>query len=119
MSGFVIEFVFRHAGSRELGYLIEPGVDGLSPVGPNLPGVEGLVEVLPDFEPANSPTLGAVVSEDKKTVKIPVNLWLKASPELALVCVSLGHSGQLLVPLELHHVGAAGLPGLAPGHSGP
>ena len=75
MSSFVIEFVFCHAGSRELGYLIEPGVDGLSPVGPNLPGVEGLVEVLSDFEPANSPTLGAVVSEDKKTVQLLIFSW--------------------------------------------
>ena len=82
MSSFVIEFVFCHAGARELTNLIVPRVYGLSPVGSNLPGVEGLknkydgshlkvilmifhlVEILAHFEPANSPTLRAVVSED-------------------------------------------------------
>ena len=57
MASFVIEFVFRHTGAGELPDLIVPRVDGLSPVGSCLPRVEGLVEVLPHFEPADFPTI--------------------------------------------------------------
>ena len=68
MSSFVIEFVFRHTGAGELPDLIVPRVDGLSPVGPSLPRVEGLVEILPHFEPADFPTVRAVVPENRKTI---------------------------------------------------
>ena len=68
MSRFVIEFVVWYAGAGESINLVEPGVDGLPPVGPDLPGVEGLVEVLPHFEPADFPTVRAIVPENKKTI---------------------------------------------------
>ena len=67
--------------------LIEPGLDGTNPVCSRLrPRCERLVEVLPDGEPPDSTTLGAVVGK------------------VALVRQSLGDAGQLGVPLQLTHV---------------
>ena len=68
MSRFVIEFVVWYAGAGESINLVEPGVDGLPPVGPDLPRVEGLVEVLPDFKPLDFPAVSTVVSVWKSCV---------------------------------------------------
>ena len=64
MSSLVVEFVFLDGGDGELLDLSVPRVDGLPPVGPHLPGVEGLVEVLANFEPTNPSTVRAIVSEE-------------------------------------------------------
>ena len=68
MSRFVIEFVVWYAGAGESINFVEPGVDGLPPVGPDLPRVEGLVEVLPDFKPLDFPAVSTVVSVWKSCV---------------------------------------------------
>ena len=81
------EGVRGNTGAGEQLDLIEPGFDGTNPVCFLIrQRCERLVEVLPDGEPPDSPTLGAVVGK------------------VALVRQPLGDPGQLWVPLELAHV---------------
>ena len=65
----VVEPVARHAGHRELVDLREPGVYRLPPVGADLPGVEGLVQVLSHLEPLHAAALRAVVSVVKGSIR--------------------------------------------------
>ena len=64
MPRLVVEPVAGHAGHRELVDLREPGVDRLPPVGADLAGVEGLVQVLAHLESLHAAALRAVVSAD-------------------------------------------------------
>ena len=97
VTGVGAELVVGHTGlgGREQGYFSVPRLHRLRPLGGEVARsvVEGLVEVLTHPEPLDLPAVRTVVAEH------------------ALVRQPLGHHTQLIVPLQLHHIGGRRLVG--------
>ena len=91
MPRLVVEPVGGHAGHRELVDLREPGVYRLPPVGADLAGVEGLVQVLAHLEPLHAAALRAVVSA--------VTVGIRTRSQITFICIN---SSNTIPRLNLH-----------------